>query len=388
MSSSIPIRNRRIPQDLLYNLLAEGQQELPPPRARSLMDIINDINQNNPLEEGDLERIENAYKGDPRLPRVLDYLKSEEGIKQPKYFNEIMSQEIPKEPRISSFRAQGPSPLEVAQSQAPQSPPPVPFVKGPRTDYPYYYNVPKRPVNDHVFVGNRENFQGNWYPIGSQIDEKAVGPKTYSEIGKDGTFSPQHHKNHIGILPSEQGLKEKLSKWGAQTTGNDDLLRQRYAALMESDLDKMRSNANRLMEGRALDPISDEEITQSIAGHRPLDMERATQERLQRMGGSVPQQPVQLEPSRLIGRGTNPMTISNMPGAAGAARETGLAGALSEGEGAAATGSMGAMGGASMFASRAMPILGLALMGAQLLQGSRANIDANRSEETHKSMRM
>ena len=76
-----------------------------------------------------------------------------------------------------------------------------------------------------------------------------------------------------------------------------------------------------------------------------------------------------------LGTGSNPMTVNNL----------GAKSLASTGE--AALGAEGAASTGASFASRAMPMMSLALMAGSLLQNSRANQQMKQDQEQQKSMR-
>ncbi len=297
-----------------------------------------------------------------------------------------------------------------------KQPPPMPEVyQGPQTKYPYVVQAPE-PNPDFVWVGNRDNFEGNWHRIGDSISQENVGRTTYNAIGQDQAFGPQHHNVNLPVesnLTQEQ-LQDKLRGLNLPHEGDRSSLFKRIINAQESP-DLMR----RLQEGERPTEL---ELADIVNRHEPINLQQAAHLRELRRGGeNIPEQPQgnwwqqsnlnpanwmnqnnpvradgspvnNIEANQLrqwgqqnlanntnalsmanrLGTGSNPMTVNNLPGAQ-----------IAEGEAAAAAGS--GMTGAS-FASRALPVLNLALLAGTLLQGSRGRMEQEKAAENQRRL--
>jgi hypothetical protein len=299
-----------------------------------------------------------------------------------------------------------------------KQPPPMPEIyQGPQTKYPYVIQAPE--VNpDFVWVGNRDDFSGNWHRIGDPISQENVGRTTYNAIGQDQAFGPQHHNVNIPRESrfTQEELQNKLRGLNLPYEGDRSSLFKRLINTQES---------SDLMEklGQGGSP-TELELADIVNRHEPINLQQAARLRELRRGGeNIPVQPEQnqswWQQSRLnpanwmnqnnpvradgfpisnveanqlrqwgqqnlanqantlsmanrLGTGSNPMTVNNLPGAQAA-----------EGEAAVAAGS--GMTGAS-FASRALPVLNLALLAGTLLQNSRARMDQEKEAENQRRL--
>lgn len=293
---------------------------------------------------------------------------------------------------------------------------------GSTTKYPYVIQAPEADPN-YVWVGNRDDFTGNWHRIGDPITENLVGHTTYSAIGQDKTFQPQHHNVNLPVESSlsQEQLQNKLRNFNLPHEGDRTTLFKRMINAQESP-DLMR----KLQEGQQPNEL---ELAEIVNKHEPINLQQAGRLReLRQNQGNIPQVPQenvswwqnsnlnpsnwrpQNNPMRLdgtqvsnaeanslrqwgqqnianqasnigalnqIGTGSNPMTINNMPGALSTAAKTGATEA-------AATGTVG---GAAGFASRAMPMISLALLANSFMQNASANKQQQQELENQQRMR-
>jgi len=294
--------------------------------------------------------------------------------------------------------------------------PPMPETyRGFQTKYPYVIQAPEKNPN-YVWVGNRDDFTGNWHPVGEKITPEKVGHTTYHRIGQDQVFGPQHHNINLpgeSSLSQEQ-LQEKLRGLNLPSEGDRTSLFKRIINAQESP-DLMK----KLYEGGSPTEL---ELGDIVNRHEPINLEQANRLRELRRGGeNLPEQPQannwwqqsNLNPSNWrssgnpvyrtdgtqlsnaeannlrawgeqnlanraqnlqgvsrLGTGSNPMTVNNM------GRQ------MASSAGAMETGSMGA----GTFASRAMPMISLALLANSFLQNSQARKEQNWEEQTQRRM--
>ena len=224
------------------------------------------------------------------------------------------------------------------------------------TNYPI--SMPQSDPN-YAWVTNRDTLEGNWQPINRPITEQAVGPTTFGQIGQDQVFSPEHHGINIPgeSNMSDDQLRQNLSNWNLPTEGNRGELFARNMRVKNHPT-LLRNAA----DGRA---PNEAEVADIVSPNAPMSLGEAGQLReLRSQAGyyeNVP--PVQMQQPM---PGATMRTLGDLPRAglnAGAASE---GGALA---GGAAAGEMGAMGGAAMMASRAVPILNMVLLGKMLMDG-------------------
>ena len=304
-----------------------------------------------------------------------------------------------------------------------RSPPSMPEVyRGPQTNYPYVIQSPE-PNPDFAWVGNRDNFEGNWHRFGDTITPEKVGRTTYNLIGQDQTFGPQHHNVNLPGESSftEEQLQDKLRGLNLPYEGNRSSLFKRMINAQESP-DLMR----RLQEGGR---PSELELGDIVNRHEPINLQQAARLRQLRGGGENIEQPqenwwqqsnlnpsnwrnqanpVRADGSQLsnveanqmrqwgqqnlanraqnlqglnrLGTGSNPMTVNNLPGLPGA-----QANALRMG--GAAAGEAGMLGSAATFASRALPIMNLVMLGGMMLKGMNAGNESGKEQQKELMMR-
>ena len=295
--------------------------------------------------------------------------------------------------------------------------------RGFNTKYPYVMQAPENDPN-FAFVGNRDTFEGNWHRIGDPITPENIGKTTYGAIGQDKTFGPQHHNVN---LPRESNLTDKelqdrLRNFNLPSEGERSSLFKRLINAQESP-ELMQKIGN----GEAPTEL---EMANIVNRHEPINLQQAARLRELRKNQANPPQvnqapeensnwwqnsnlnpsnwrsqnnPMRLDGSQVsnaeanslrqwgeqnlanqtnnasmlnrLGTGSNPMTVNNL----------GAKSLASTGE--AALGAEGAAVGGATFASRAMPMMSLALMAGSLLQNSRANQQMKQEQEQQKSMR-
>lgn len=295
--------------------------------------------------------------------------------------------------------------------------------RGFNTNYPYVMQAPEKDPN-FAFVGNRDTFEGDWHRIGDLITPEKVGDITYGAIGKDKTFGPQHHNIN---LPKEsnltdEALQDRLRENNLPAEGDRSSLFKRFINSQESP-EVMMKIANG-------EPLSEIDMADIVNRHEPINLQQAARLRelrknqanpsqinqppqensnwwqnsnLNPSNWSSPNNPTRLDGSHVnnaeanslrqwgqqnlenqannvsmmnrLGTGSNPMTVNNL----------GAKSFASTGE--AALGSEGAAASGSTFASRAMPMMYLALMAGSLLQNSRANQQMKKYQEQQQSMR-
>lgn len=304
--------------------------------------------------------------------------------------------------------------------------------RGSTTNYPYVIQAPESNPN-YVWVGNRDDFTGSWNRIGDPITQDAVGRTTYSHIGGDQTFQPQHHNVNLPVESSlsQEQLQNKLGNLNLPTEGDRSTLFKRMINAHESPDLMMK-----LQEGGQPTEL---ELADTVNRHEPINLQQTARLReLRKNQGNIPQinqgpsqensnwwqqsnlnpsnwraqnnNPMRLDGSQVsnaeaaplrewgqqnlenqlnntstlnrLGTGSNPMTINNMPGATSALSGAGgsqLARTASQG---AATGA----GGAGSFLSRAMPTISLVLLANAMMQNSRAGMQ--RKEQNEQEQRM
>ncbi len=249
-------------------------------------------------------------------------------------------------------------------------------------EYNYPYSMPESNPN-YAWVANRDNLEGNWQKIGSPITKDLVGNTTFNQIGGEGTFQPQHHGANIPQETrfSDDELRNNLQKWNLPTDGNREQLFERNIRVKNHP-----TYLKNLMDGKQNNTAE----VQDVMGNNPQygSMQEALKDaqslRTDRQNAGYyenVQNPISASPNlnqtveRTIGTGSNPMTINNMPGASQAARN------VAQGAGAAE-----AATGVSTFASRAMPMVNLALLAGSMLQNSKANTQQKEDEQRQRSM--
>ena len=302
--------------------------------------------------------------------------------------------------------------------------PPMPeMYTGSTTKYPYVIQAPEADPN-YVWVGSGDDFTGNWHRIGDPITENLVGYTTYHAIGQDKTFQPQHHNVNLPLESSlsQEQLQNKLRNLNLPTEGDRSTLFKRMINVQESP-DLVR----KLQEGGQPTEL---ELADTVNRHEPINLQQGARLRqLRQNQGNIPptqnpsigqrwqqssfnpsnwrsqgNNPMRLDGTQVsnaeanslrqwgqqnianqaaqanalnrIGTGTNPMTVNNMPGALSTAAKTGVTEATAT----------GAAGGATSFASRAMPMISLALLANSALQSSRANSEQAQAEQTKRRM--
>ena len=230
------------------------------------------------------------------------------------------------------------------------------------TNYPI--SMPQADPN-YAWVTNRDTLEGNWQPINGPINEQAVGPTTFGQIGQDQVFSPEHHGINIPgeSNMSDDQLRQNLSNWNLPTEGDRSELFARNMRVKTHP-----TFLKNFADGRA---PNEAEVSDIVNPNGPMSLQEAGQLRaLRSQAGyyeNVPAVQTQ-EPMP----GATMRTIGDLSRPAGQA----LPGAAAEGgalAGGAAAGEMGAMGGAAMMASRAVPILNMVLLGKMLMDGMTAN---------------
>jgi hypothetical protein len=305
--------------------------------------------------------------------------------------------------------------------QRPSMPNMPEIYQGPITRYPYVIQAPE-PDPNFVWVGNRDDFSGNWHRIGDPITPEKVGLSTYNSIGKDQTFGQQHHNINLpgeSNLTQEQ-LQDKLRGLNLPYEGDRSSLFKRIVNVQESP-----ELMGRLQEGGRPTEL---ELGDIVKAHEPIDLNQAARLRQLRAGGeNIPEQPQgnwwqqnnlnpanwrsQANPVRAdgspvsnveanqmrqwgqqnlmnranalqqmgrTGTGANPMSINNLPGAQVNALRAG---------GSAAAGEAGMLGSAATFASRALPIMNLVMLGGMMLKGMNAGREADKQQQKELMMR-
>ena len=293
----------------------------------------------------------------------------------------------------------------------PIKPPPMPETYRGRTGYNYPMFAPPADEN-FVFVGNRDNFSGNWYRKGDKIDPAKVGRTTFEEFKKDGVFGSQHHNQHLPAEShwSKEDLQQKLQSYNLPSEGERSDLWKRYVNIQESDLKQ------KLADG---EPITEVEIADIVNRHEPVDLARAAELREMRRGAEVqPQQPLNqrlaqsnANPRNWMPSNNNPMrldgsqvsnaeaanlrqwgsqNIANMQEAQAAAQRTGSVanpaglGSIAE---AAPAAEAGIAAQAPSFLARAMPLISLGLMANSLYSQSKANRENKEAMKQREAMR-
>lgn len=293
-----------------------------------------------------------------------------------------------------------------------RQPPPMPETyRGMNTGYPYVMQAPEQNP-DYAFVGNRDNFSGNWHRLGDPVTEDAVGKTTYGHIGEGQRFQPGHHNMNLPRESSltEEQLRGELNGYNLPTNGERSSLFKRMINTKESD-DIMQKLGNG-------ERPSELEMADVINRHEPINLQEAGRLRGLRQGvnnpniqHNVPNRSIsqQVQKSNLnpmnwrsqnnpmrvdgtqvsnveasalrdwgksnlnsrmqsLGTAQNPMTLSSAQGVGEAAAENSMA--------AAAPGTL----------SRAMPMLSLALMAGSMVQN--AQIGKAQEEQMKNNERM
>lgn len=227
------------------------------------------------------------------------------------------------------------------------------------TNYPI--SMPQADPN-YAWITNRDTLEGGWQPINGPINEQAVGPTTFGQIGQDQVFSPEHHVINIPgeSNMSDDQLRQNLSNWNLPTEGDRSELFARNIRV-KTHPTFLRNFA----DGRA---PNEAEVSDIVNPNGSISLQEAARMRnLRSQAGyyeNVPavqtQEPMPGATMRTLGDLSRPAGQA-LPGAA-------IGGEAATAEGAAA-GEMGAMGGAAMMASRAVPILNMVLLGKMLMDG-------------------
>ena len=149
-----------------------------------------------------------------------------------------------------------------------RQPPPMPETyRGMNTGYPYVMQAPEQNP-DYAFVGNRDNFSGNWHRLGDPVTEDAVGKTTYGHIGEGQRFQPAHHNMNLPRESSltEEQLRGKLNEYNLPTNGDRSSLFKRMINTKESnDIMQKLGNGER---------PSELEMADVINRHEPNELER------------------------------------------------------------------------------------------------------------------
>ena len=296
--------------------------------------------------------------------------------------------------------------------------------RGFNTKYPYVIQAPENDPN-FAFVGNRDTFEGNWHRIGDPITPENVGKTTYGAIGQDKVFGAQHHNVN---LPRESNLtddelQDRLRNFNLPADGDRPSLFKRLINAQESP-ELMQKIGN----GEAPTEL---DLADIVNRHEPINLQQAARLRELRKNQGNPSQanqaqensnwwqnsnlnptnwrsqtnPLRLDGTQVsnaeanslrqwgeqnlanqanntsllnrLGTGSNPMTVNNLPATTSSLSNAGQAGNIAQGATAA--------GGGSLM-SRAMPMVGLALLANSVIQNSRANSKRNEEAETEKRM--
>ena len=295
-----------------------------------------------------------------------------------------------------------------------------PKMPAPPRTYRGFEVEPVNPDPFHVWIGDRDMNRGAWRRIGTPINEQDVGRTTFGQIGGDQVYQPQHHNVNIAqpAWLSNDQLKEKLSELNLPSDGNRYDLYKRHINTSNSDLkgrladgyqpsnEEFMNIVNR--DHDVMDQLQQaNQIRQEKTGIQPSQQNLGLQQRWQQSNLNPSNWRFQNNPIRLdgtqvstneanslrqwgeknvaskVGTGSNPMTINNMSQASNLPKTA----ALAEGSAGAALGAEGTAAGGATFASRAMPMMGLALMAGSLIQNSRANQQMKQAQEQQKSMR-
>lgn len=273
----------------------------------------------------------------------------------------------------SDFPRSGP-PLR--QALSPEVPKMPEVYHGAKTNTPYLVRAPKVDPN-FVFVGNRDTTEGSWHRIGDPISPEKVGKTTHKWLKGlgDDVFDPGHHGINLpkDSFSTREDLQNRLRGLNVPFANEDrDSLFKRFINVSENP---------KLQEKLAAGGVPTELETADILNrHVPTTPEREAYLRglrrnenpSERIGQpkpitepSHPPRPFDQFGNRL-GTGGNPMTIDNMGAKLGA--EANVAPSAS-------------------FASRAMPMMSLALMAGSLVQNSRANQQMEQNQEQEQRMR-
>ena len=297
--------------------------------------------------------------------------------------------------------------------------------RGFNTNYPYVMQAPDNDPN-FAFVGNRDSFEGNWHRIGDPITPENVGKTTYGSIGQDKTFGAQHHNVNLpkeSSLTNEE-LQNRLKEFNLPSEGDRSSLFKRLINTQESP-ELMQKIGN----GEAPTEL---ELADIVNRHEPINLQQAARLReLRNNQNNLPREnqaqensnwwqnsnlnptnwrsqnnPTRLEGTQVsnaeasslrqwgeqnlqaqahnasllsrLGTGSNPMTVNNLSATTSSLSNAGQAGNV-------ATQGATAAGGGSLM-SRAMPMVGLALLANSVIQNSRANSKRNEEAETEKRM--
>lgn len=316
-------------------------------------------------------------------------------------------------------------------------------LRGPVTGSYYQLNAPPENDNyvyvgdRDSFEGNWHRIGD---PITKEaVGEKSQGLFANQRLEK---FQSKNHNANINPAAhfSDQALRKYLSDRGISGQGDRESLMRRYVNAVEGlgksqelQIENLESSREDL--GRHIQPVSDEILNQGVLdgkNARNADILNKEKVKLQQahqlrnpglrleqnpsllqqnnpnpVNQIVPNNPVRIDGTQvsnaeaaglrqwgeqnianqssalaqrnLLGTGANPMTISNLPGAARAG------GAI---EGAAATGAAEtAATGAAGLMGRAMPVISLALLANSFMQNSNASQQMEKDEARQKSMR-
>jgi len=220
------------------------------------------------------------------------------------------------------------------------------------TNYPI--SMPQADPN-YAWVTNRDSLEGGWQPINGPINEQAVGPTTFGQIGQDQVFSPEHHGINIPgeSNMSDDQLRQNLSNWNLPTEGDRSEL---FARNM-----RVKSHPTFLRNFPDGNNPNQAEVSDIVSPNAPTSLGEAGQLRALRSQAGYYENVPPVQPQAPM-PGATMRTLGDLPRAGAAAEGGALAGE-------AAAGEMGAMGGAAMMASRAVPILNMVLLGKMLMDG-------------------
>lgn len=343
---------------------------------RGLGSVLGDIRAGNPLQDGDFAILQRTYGNSPYFSEILDAidrngLNASSQIQQ--IFNKQPSQREPTALEKLHQRLESP-PKQAFRSEPerPVVPKMPPHVVGPTTGYKYYYNLPENPQNGHIFAQDVNMEKAQWLPIGEKASSYGMTLRT---DGANPTINESLHGNNVNIPADPNKFSEKLRQMGLSTDGTPEERAQRFIGAQEYNPLLLKARENEHAGLQNIIPISDAEIAE--AGQqalRPEGYNKAIEEaniaRERRRTQGIQQPLAQLERSQPLRGGIDlPAVSESLPTA--------------EAAGAAE----GALGTAASFAGRAMPLIGLALMGANLVKGSSDRVEAEEEAEQKRRMK-
>lgn len=254
-----------------------------------------------------------------------------------------------------------------------------------------------------VFTGSdKDDINVNWYREGDLIPDNLIQPSVYDRLYEEQKGSPRFLLNHHGTyldsgrptsMPQNQELWHTLASQGigpsgSQKDGDEELLppspTEAYNMWMQKRADGSlpqdpnpssfpKSNNPFARMPNSFNPFSFSSQNKPLSGVVRLDGSQVSPEEMQEVNQWGRQNLANMQKEQMavnippkLGTGTNPMTIDNMPGATPPTTPPQNM-------------------NAGTFASRAMPMMHLALQAYSLIQNSKSQKEQERFEQNQKA---